>query len=53
MDTSQNNCGTTGQYTPMMFLGKQQYALDTPVYPWLENHCACAWLGLGFGGSIR
>jgi predicted Rossmann-fold nucleotide-binding protein len=36
MDAAQNHYGTTGQYTPMVFLGKQQYALDTPVYPLIQ-----------------
>jgi hypothetical protein len=36
MDGAQNNYGTTGQYTPMIFLGKQQYAVDTPVYPLIQ-----------------
>jgi predicted Rossmann-fold nucleotide-binding protein len=36
MDAAQNNYGTTGQYTPMIFLGKQQYAVDTPVYPLIQ-----------------
>jgi predicted Rossmann-fold nucleotide-binding protein len=35
-DAAQNNYGTTGQYTPMIFLGKQQYAVDTPVYPLIQ-----------------
>jgi predicted Rossmann-fold nucleotide-binding protein len=34
MDAAQNNYGTTGQYTPMIFLGMRQYAVDTPLY-WL------------------
>jgi len=36
MDAAQNNYGTTGQYTPMIFLGKQQYPVDTPVYPLIQ-----------------
>lgn len=36
MDAAQNHYGTTGQYTPMVFLGKQQYAVDTPVYPLIQ-----------------
>jgi predicted Rossmann-fold nucleotide-binding protein len=36
MDAAQNNYGSTGQYTPMIFLGKQQYAVDTPVYPLIQ-----------------
>jgi predicted Rossmann-fold nucleotide-binding protein len=36
MDAAQNNYGTTGQFTPMIFLGKQQYAVDTPVYPLIQ-----------------
>ena len=40
MDAAQNHYGTTGQYTPMIFLGLRQYAVDTPVYPivqWLAT----------------
>jgi hypothetical protein len=33
---AQNNYGTIGQFTPMIFLGKQQYAVDTPVYPLIQ-----------------
>ena len=33
MDAAQNNYGTTGQYKAMIFLGRRQYAVDTPVYP--------------------
>ena len=36
MDVEQNHYGTIGQYTPMIFLGKQQYAIDTPVYPLVQ-----------------
>ena len=36
MDATQNNYGTTGQYTPMIFLGLRQYAVDTPVYPLIQ-----------------
>ena len=34
MDAAQNHYGTTGQYTPMIFVGMRQYAVTTPVY-WL------------------
>lgn len=36
MDAAQNNYGTTVQYTPMIFLGLRQYAVDTPVYPLIQ-----------------
>jgi predicted Rossmann-fold nucleotide-binding protein len=36
MDAAQNHYGTTGQYTPMIFLGLRQYAVDTPVYPLIQ-----------------
>lgn len=36
MDVEQNHYGTIGQYTPLIFLGKQQYAVDTPVYPLIQ-----------------
>jgi predicted Rossmann-fold nucleotide-binding protein len=36
MDAAQNHYGTTGQYTPMIFLGMRQYAIDTPVYMLLQ-----------------
>jgi predicted Rossmann-fold nucleotide-binding protein len=37
MDAAQNHYGTTGFYSPMIFLGKQQYQIDTPVYPLIQE----------------
>jgi predicted Rossmann-fold nucleotide-binding protein len=36
MDAAQNHYGTTGLYSPMVFLGKYQYQTDAPVYPLLQ-----------------
>jgi hypothetical protein len=36
MDAAQNHYGTTGFYSPMVFLGKYQYQIDSPVYPLLQ-----------------
>jgi predicted Rossmann-fold nucleotide-binding protein len=36
MDVEQNHYGTMGQYTPMIFLGKQQYEIDAPIYQLIE-----------------
>ena len=36
MDAAQNHYGTTGFYSPMAFLGKYQYQIDTPVYPLVQ-----------------
>jgi predicted Rossmann-fold nucleotide-binding protein len=37
MDVEQNHYGTIGQYTPMIFLGKQQYTVDAPIYPLIRK----------------
>jgi predicted Rossmann-fold nucleotide-binding protein len=37
MDAAQNHYGTTGLYSPMVFLGKYQYQIDTPVYPLIQT----------------
>jgi predicted Rossmann-fold nucleotide-binding protein len=36
IDAAQNHYGTTGLYSPLVFLGKYQYQIDTPVYPLLQ-----------------
>jgi hypothetical protein len=36
MDAAQNHYGTTGFYSPMVFLGKYQYQTEAPVYPLLQ-----------------
>lgn len=37
MDSAQNHYGTTGFYSPMIFLGRQQYQIDTPIFPLLQQ----------------
>lgn len=37
MDAAQNHYGTTGFFSPMVFLGKYQYQVDAPVYPLLQE----------------
>jgi predicted Rossmann-fold nucleotide-binding protein len=37
MDAAQNHYGTTGFYSPMVFLGKSQYIEDVPIYPLLQK----------------
>ncbi len=37
MDATQNHYGTFGWYSPMVFLGKKRYTLDTGIYPLLKR----------------
>ena len=37
MDSAQNHYGTTGFYSPMIFLGRQQYQIDAPIFPLLQQ----------------
>jgi hypothetical protein len=46
MDAAQNNYGTTGFYSPMIFLGKYQYQIDTPVYPLIQLLATAAYKDL-------
>jgi predicted Rossmann-fold nucleotide-binding protein len=46
MDATQNNYGTTGFYSPMIFLGKYQYQIDTPVYPLIQLLATAAYKDL-------
>jgi predicted Rossmann-fold nucleotide-binding protein len=37
MDSAQNQYGTTGFYSPMIFLGRQQYQIDAPIFPLVQQ----------------
>jgi predicted Rossmann-fold nucleotide-binding protein len=37
MEAAQDHYGTTGFYSPMVFLGTKQYTVDAPVYPLLQT----------------
>ena len=37
MDASQNHYGTFNYYSPMVFLGKKRYEIDTMIYPLLKQ----------------
>jgi predicted Rossmann-fold nucleotide-binding protein len=37
MDAAQNHYGTTGFYSPMVFLGRTQYQREAPIYPLLRK----------------
>ena len=36
MEAAQDHYGTTGFYSPMVFLGTKQYKVDAPIFPLLE-----------------
>jgi hypothetical protein len=38
---------------PAELLAHSHSSLTVLYINWVENHVACAWLGLGLGGSIR
>lgn len=37
MDATQNHYGTFNYYSPMVFLGKKRYAVDTMIFPLLQQ----------------
>lgn len=37
MDATQNHYGTFGYYSPMVFLGKERYQINTLIYPLLQQ----------------
>lgn len=40
MDATQNHYGTFNYYSPMVFLGRQRYEVDTMIYPLLQQLAA-------------
>jgi hypothetical protein len=37
MEATQNHYGTFNHYSPMVFLGRQRYAVDTMIYPLVQQ----------------
>ncbi len=37
MDATQNHYGTFNYYSPMVFLGKKRYEIDTMIFPLLKQ----------------
>ena len=37
MDATQNHYGTFNYYSPMVFLGRQRYEIDTLIFPLLKQ----------------